>query len=195
MRRFIPIVCSVFLAGAATVLAASGPGTKNVTLNIRGTSTTSDPTAKCTVGFSDQCPSGECACFQISGPSATGNVKGISLSNFFVTQDFGVDLADEQSPTAGEPRQRCNPIYASVDVASAQFNGTLNILGVICKHFVGISASNPGGSHDKNIFSGAWGISSSPAPSPPTAGGGLLSGTVVQSSQALSLKLSGPVSQ
>jgi hypothetical protein len=181
--------------GAASVFAASGPSTKNVTLNFKGTGTLSDPNAACTVGFSANCPSGTCQCVEVTGATATGNVKSLTVSDFFVTVDTGTDLADASAPDMSEPNQKCNPIFGSVTISNSDFDATLNIAAVSCKHFVGISNKNPSGTHDKDIIGGGWGIAASPAPSPGASGGGLLTGTVVQSSQAVALKLSGPVSR
>jgi hypothetical protein len=195
MRRFVPVVCAILFVGAASVFAASGPSTKNVTLNFKGTGTVVNPTAQCTTGFSNVCPSGTCQCVEVTGATVTGNVKALTVSDFFVTIDTGTNLADAPSPDMSEPNQKCNPIFGSVTVSNSEFDATLNIAGVSCKHFVGISSKNPSGTHDKDILGGGWGISASPAPSPGASGGGLLTGTVTQSSQAVAIKMSGQVSR
>lgn len=68
---------------------------------------------------------------------------------------------------------------------------TLNFLGVACKHVTGITTKNPGGTHNKDLLSGGWGISDTPASTKPESGWGTFTGSVIKSTSALSLTLTG----
>ena len=205
MKGFLAITCAMLLAVAATA-SATTVGTKPVSAGIRGVAEPAasnfvDTNGQCNVTpWVDVCAVGPCSCDEVTGLKVTGNSGDGPLvaSDFFVTVDEGINPATEPTVNGG-PDPKCTPMYGVVTLTSTK-NGqtqTLNLIGTTCKHVVAISANNPGGKHDKDVVSGGWGISSTPAPPSPhdESGWGTFTGTVVQSTDVVSLKLSGMVSK
>jgi hypothetical protein len=202
------LFCAAMLACALTAGAVTqGPLTKAVTGTITGIGTPDtvdvDPTnGQCNFDtWVDQCPSGNdnCSCIQVSSPKATGSLGagGTVISDFFISIDNGSNPASEPPPNGIGPSPSCALYFAVMTLTSTSGQSTtINSMGTSCKVVTGFSARNQNGTHDKDTLSGAWGISSDPAPSPTDASGwGTSTGTVIQSTQALTLHLSGDVTK
>ncbi len=207
MPRFLAMICAGLLVCVAPAFAtSSGPSTHTRTLNVRGIGQqapagdvdASNGNACNASDWVDNCPSGDCQCIEFTG--VTGSVSGIkgpvTISDFFVTSDQGVNPATE--PAVGDsPSPSCNLFLGVLTVItnSGSQSRTINLIGTTCKHVIGVSARNPTGTHDKDLISGGWGISDQPAPNPDTSGWGELVGQLIHSTNALSLKLTGTVTQ
>lgn len=190
------------LAGFTTAHAASsGPATKPVSAVIKGIGVSApssdvDPTTgACNVSsWVDVCPSGKCSCAEVSPVTIHASGKGAAtVLGFFVTIDKDVNPATEPAPTGSNgPNPTCNPLRGVVAVqAGGSSTFAINLLGVSCKHVIGISARNPQGKHDKDLISGGWGISADPTPSPDMSGWGTMTGSIIQTTSALTLNLAG----
>ncbi len=192
---------AILLCASVALAKGSGPSTKTVKLTVKGTGA-SAPDAN--VGADGQCintgdpwldsyacsGTGECSCNVLTSPTVSGS--GLkSVANFFVTTDQGINPATEPTVDAG-PNPECNPslgIFTVTDKSSDLT--TVNFLGVSCKHVTGTTGSNPGGTHDKDLLSGGWGISATPAPTKPISGWGTFTGTGNHATNAVSITLSG----
>lgn len=190
------------LAGFTTAHAASsGPATKPVSAVIKGIGVSApssdvDPTTgACNVSsWVDVCPSGKCSCSEVSPATIHASGKGAAtVLGFFVTIDNDVNPATEPAPTGSNgPNPTCNPLRGVVAVqAGGSSTFAINLLGVSCKHVIGISARNPQGKHDKDLISGGWGISADPTPSPDMSGWGTMTGSIIQTTSGLTLNLAG----
>jgi hypothetical protein len=199
-------VCAMMVGFALVASAANGPATKPVTGGVKGiASQVTNPADLGTSGecnfdaWVDVCPAGSCTCVQVPSPKATGGlaVGGNTISNFFVTIDNGIDPATEPPPNSIGPNPKCGLFFGALTLTSKSGESkTINLMGTSCKHVIGITTSNQSGTHDKDILSGGWGVSNSPAPTPNDASGwGTLVGTVIQSSNALSINLTGDLTQ
>jgi len=197
---------AVLFAGVALAHGSgSGSGTKAVKLTIKGTGA-SAPGGN--VGADGQCINtldpwldsyvcsgpGECSCNVLTSPTLSGS--GLkSVANFFVTTDQGINPATAPTVDSG-PNPECNPSLGIFTVSDGSGDSTtLNFLGVDCKHVTGISKNNPSGTHDKDLMSGGWGISSTPAPTNTISGWGTFTGTTIKATNAVSVTLSGWVTQ
>ena len=207
MPRFLGMICAGLLVCVAPAFAASsGPTTHTSTVNIKGTGQPA-PAGDVDAGngnacnanaWVDNCPSGNCQCIEITGVKVSGSVdKGpATISNFFVTTDEGINPATE--PAVGDgPNPKCDLFLgvATVTSASSGKTKTINLIGTSCKHVIGVSAKNPSGTHDKDLISGGWGISDDPPPSPDASGWGTLVGQVIQKTGAVSMKVTGMITQ
>jgi len=216
MYRFgSAVFVAVFLFAGSAFAASnpditSGPKTSTRTLNVTGIGAAAGGGfvdnangGACNVDpWVDQCSStapGTCSCIEITVSKASGSMeKGTqTVSNLFITADENVNPATEPTVTPG-PDPKCSLFRGILTdtVSSTSETKTLNLLGVSCKKVIGISASNPQGNHVGDTIVGGWGISSSPSdPTPPASGWGTLSGSDVKTTGAVSLKLSGLVTQ
>lgn len=203
MKRFGAVVCGVVLLFAGTALAA-GPTTHTRTLNITGMGapagggSVDGATGACNVDpWVDHCSGTNCTCLEITMPKASGSMdKGAqTVTNFFVTADDNVNPATEPTPGGTGPNPRCSSFLGILTDTSSGESKTLNLLGVSCKKVIGISSSNPSGNHVGDTLVGGWGISGTPTPSPDASGWGTLTGSDIKSANAVSLKLSGLVTE
>jgi hypothetical protein len=126
--------------------------------------------------------------------------KGVqTVSNFFVTSDQDVNPATEPPPPPGTgPNPKCNVSRGILTDTSSAEAKTLNLISVSCKKVIAISSGNPSGNHvgdTGDTIVGGWGISSSTIPSPDASGWGTLSGSEVKSTNAVSIKISGLVTE
>jgi hypothetical protein len=80
-------------------------------------------TGECTTGYSDQCPSGNCECFTITGAKVAGGL-GKGAADVFATLDLGDALADAP-PT-------CTPVYGETLVTLKGQTETVNFQGAFC---------------------------------------------------------------
>jgi hypothetical protein len=203
MYRYLTLF-SLLLLVCADLAIAAPISTHTRTLNINGTSASPAPTAvnsttgACNVSpWVDHCTGTNCSCIQVIPSSAGGSMdKGAqTVSDFFVTTDDDVNPA--QNAPIGEVDGKCAPFFAVLTdtVASTGETKTLNLIGTSCKKITGISNKNPSGNHVGDSLNGAWGIASSPAPTPAASGWGTLTGTTTKSSNGVSIKLTGAVTQ
>lgn len=207
MKRLSGLCMGVLLAFASAGIAgasSSGPGTKPVAANIFGTGQAA-PSGNvdasngnaCFVTnhpWVDQCPSGTCECVTLGSPRIS-NSK-LTVSSVFFTIDKGTNPAT-QSAVGGGPNPSCNLVLGIADIAAKDGSSseTLNFLGTTCKHVIAITSTNPQGKHDKDILSGGWGISATPASSPTQSGWGTFAGVVNNQNQAVTLHLQGWISK
>jgi hypothetical protein len=202
MYKPLPVcVTAIFLCAGVAFAAgsSSGPTTKSRTLVLNGTATTAGPsdtdptTGACNFSsWVDQCSGTNCSCYDATSVKVSGSaLKGGSVQDFFVTVDNDINPATET--VDGGPTPSCNPLLGVVVVSDKNGNSsTVNLMGVTCKHVIGISKNNSTGNHDKDLLSGGWGIDSSDLPS---SGWGTFTGTRNHTTNALSLKLSGWITQ
>jgi hypothetical protein len=149
----------------------------------------------------DQCPSGvsTCTCLTIASPKAGGALAsdGGTISDLFITIENAINPASEPPPNGIGPIPVCNGflgVFTLTDKTGQ--TETFNFAGSSCKHVIGISSKNQSGTHDKDILLGGWGVSNDPAPSPHDGSGwGEFTGTVLQSTQLMSLKLNGDITK
>ena len=80
------------------------------------------------------------------------------------------------------------------DTSSAEAK-TLNLFGITCKKVIGVSIKNPSGNQIGDTIVGGWGISATPAPDPDASGWGTLTGSDTKSTNAVSIKISGLVTE
>jgi hypothetical protein len=206
MNRLALSIYAAVLCFAGTASAA-GPSTHTRTLNLSGTlmlASASDVDngngSACNVDpWVDVCSSatpGTCLCGEVTVSKASGSMdKGTqTVTNFFVTIDFGINPATEPA-VGGGPNPKCNPFRAILTDTSSTEAKTLNAFGVTCHKVTGISSSNPHGTHVGDTLSGGWGISATPAPNPLAAGWGTLTGADNNTTGATSVKLSGLVTE
>jgi len=197
----------LLLALASPGIAAAtstGPNTKPVAVNIFGTGQAAAPANvdtsngnACLVDqnhpWVDECPSENCECVELSSPKASNGQ--LSVSHVFFTIDKGVNPAT-QPAVGGGPNPGCNLVLGTMDLADNSGNTeTVNFLGTTCRHVIAITGTNPQGNHDKDILSGGWGISDSPAPNPAESGWGTFAGSVNAKNQAVTLHLQGWISK
>ncbi len=181
---------SAGIAGASS----SGPGTKPVAVNISGTgagsSSADGTTGACNYNnWVDECTgAANCECFTLTSPKIS-NSK-LTVSNIFFTMDKGANPAT-QSAVNGGPKPECQLVLGTADVTGNGYSITLNFLGTSCRHVIAITSTNPQGDHDKDILSGGWGISDTPASSPTQSGWGTFAGMSVSKTAAVSLRLQG----
>lgn len=202
MYRSLLVSLTAILLCASVVLAkSSGSGTQAVKLTLKGTGA-SAPVGN--TGADGQCIGtgdpwldsyacsgpGNCSCNVLTSPTVSGS--GLkTVADFFVTSDKGINPATEPAVGSG-PNPNCNPSLGIFTVTDKSGDlTTLNFLGVSCKHVTGISSRNPSGTHDKDLLSGGWGISDTPAPTKPISGWGTFTGTVNNTTNAISITLSG----
>jgi hypothetical protein len=192
----------LLLAGSAL---AAGPTTHTRTLAIAGSAATAsggnvDTSGACNVDpWVDQCSQASgCECVEITVSKASASMdKGTqTVTNFFVTTDQNINAATEPTVSPG-PDQKCTPFRGILtDTASSTGESkTLNLLGTSCRKITGITSSNPQGVHAGDVLVGGWGISNSTAPNPDASGSGTFTGSDVKSSGAVSIKLSGLVTE
>jgi hypothetical protein len=209
MHRLTIVFCAVLLTGS--VAAASGPLTHTRTLNIKATVTalvSPDPDVNAVTGacnvtpWVDQCSvSNNCRCAEVTVSTAAGSMdKGTqTITNFFVTTDKGnsVDPVDGNAPLVGGLEGRCGPIHGVLTdkVSSTGETKTLNLFGTSCRVITGISSANPSGTKVGDILNGAWAIDGASPPSPPASGWGSFSGSSTNQTGAVSLKISGLVTE
>ncbi len=198
---------AILLCASVALAKSSGPSTQTVKLTIKGTAASAPvgntgPDGQCTNtgdpwldDYTGTCSvPGNCSCGMLSSPTVSGsNLK--SVANFFITGDDGINPATEPQVDSG-PNPNCNPFLGIFTVTDKSGDlTTINFLGVSCKHVTGTTSSNPGGTHDKDTLSGGWGISATPAPTNPVSGWGTFTGATIKSTQAVTLTLSGWVTQ
>jgi hypothetical protein len=200
MRKSLAMFLAVTFGFAGAAMAASsGPSTHARNFVISGSGTAAAPADVDTTGacnaspWVDQCSGTSCSCVTLTGSKVSGSgSKGVSLTEFFVTIDPDINPASEGT-VGGGPNPKCNPIRGEVAVMdSSSDSTTVDFLGVTCKHVIKVSSKNPGGSHDKDTLLGGWGIAASTVP---MSGWGTFVGTVNQSNNAVSLKMSGWVTK
>jgi hypothetical protein len=122
-----------------------------------------------------------------------------TITNFFVTTDKGddVDPVDGNAPLVGGLEGRCGPIRGVLTdtVSSSGETKTLNISGTSCRVFSAVTSANPAGNKVGDTFNGAWAIEGTSPPSPPASGWGSFSGNSKNSTGAVSVKISGLVTE
>jgi hypothetical protein len=209
MHKLAIVLCAVLLPFSVSVATASGTVTHTRTLNIAGTGNdlhSPDPKVNAVTGacnltpWLDQCSvSNNCRCTEIAVSKASGSMdKGTqAITNFFVTTDKGdsVDPVDGNAPLVGGLEGRCGPIHGVLTDTSAAETKTVNIFGTSCRVINAISSANPSGNKVGNMFNGAWAIDGASPPSPPASGWGSFSGSSTNSSGAVSVKISGLVTE
>ncbi len=204
---------AVFSFGIAVMLASgalaksSGPGTKAVKLTLKGTGGSAPggnvaPDGQCyNTGdlwlddYTGTCSgAGNCSCSMLGSPKVSGgNLK--TVTNVFVTDDEGINPATEGA-VGGGPAPECHPVLGIFTVTETGSDlVTANFFGVSCKHVIGVSSNNPSGTYDKDLISGGRGVSGTPAPTKATSGWGTFTGTVDKATNAVSLSLSGWITQ
>jgi hypothetical protein len=207
---FATLVGTFLLAGTALAASAPdvnppGPTTHTRTLNLKGIGGPADSgfvdgaTGACNVDpWVDVCSGAHCSCEEIAVSNASGGMeKGKqTVTNVFVTVDNDVNPATEPPPGGNGPGPRCNPFVGILTDTSVTETKTLNLFGVSCKKVNAISKNNPSGYHVSDTIVGGWGIAGAPnAPSPDASGWGTLSGTENHTTNAVSIKISGLVTQ
>jgi len=199
MYRFgSAVIVAMFLfAGSAW---ASGPKTSTRTLNITGVGAAAAPAdvdsanGACNVDpWVDQCsvPTGStCSCYEVAVSKASGSMdKGAqTVTNFFITEDPNINPATEPTVDSG-PDPKCNPFRVILTDTSSTETKTLNAIGVTCKKV------NSSLAHVSDTIVGGWGISSTPTPSPDASGWGTVSGSVTKSTSAVSVAITGLVTE
>ncbi len=191
---------------SAALAKSSGPATKAVKVTIKGIGGGSVPGGD--VGGDGQCintgdpwldnyacsGAGNCSCSVLGSPKVSGgNLK--TVTNIFVTDDEGINPATEGAVGSG-PAPECHPFLGIFTVTETGSDlVTANFFGVSCKHVIGVSSNHPGGTNDKDLMSGGWGVSGTPAPTKATSGWGTFTGTVDKATNAVSLSLSGWITQ
>jgi hypothetical protein len=205
MYRFgSAVIAALFFFAGSALATVSGPKTTTRTLNVTGVGASGSPvnalTGACNIDpWVDQCsvPTGStCTCVEITMPKASGNMdKGNqTVTNFFVTEDPNVNPATEPAVGSG-PNPKCSPFRAILTDTSSAEAKTLNLIGVSCKKVIAISNTNPSGTHVSDTIVGGWGISNSTIPSPDASGWGTVSGSVTKSTSAISIKITGQVTE
>ncbi len=199
---------AMLFAGVA-LAHGSGSGTKSVKVTLKGTGGGSAGGGN--TGTDGQCINtgdswlddytcsgpGNCTCGVLASPTVSGGngLKGATVTNFFVTGDQGINPATAPTVPPG-PDPQCNPFLGFFTITDSSANSTtINFLGVSCNHVTKVSSKNPSGSNDKDLMSGGWGISDTPVPTNPTSGWGTFTGTVNHATNAVSLTLSGWLTQ
>jgi hypothetical protein len=206
MNRFGGVICAAALLFAGTALAA-GPSTHTRTLNITGVLMPAAPGdvdnangGACNVDpWVDKCSSttpGTCQCGEIVVSKAAGSMdKGKqTVSNFFITIDQDINPATEPAVGSG-PTPRCEGFLGILTDSSSTEAKTLNLFGISCKKVIGVSIKNPSGNHVSDTIVGGWGISATPVPAPDASGWGTLTGSDTKSTNAVSIKISGLVTE
>jgi hypothetical protein len=203
----LSFVIAVIFAGVA-IAKSSGPSTKAVKITIKGTGGGSAPGGNVSPdgqcfntgdpwldNYTGTCSTpGNCSCSVLSSPKVSGG-KLKTVTNFFVTGDDGINPATESAVGNG-PQPQCSPFLGIFTVTETGSDlTTVNFFGVSCKHVTGISKNNPSGTHDKDLMSGGWGVSGNPTPTIPTSGWGTFTGTTIKATNAVSISLSGWVTQ
>jgi hypothetical protein len=202
MYRFGYLVIAATFLIAGSALASeidakppAGPVTSNRTLNITGVEAIVDPGSACAGdSWISQC-SGTCSCAEITVSKASGSMdKGIqSVSNFFITIEDEINPATEPAVPPG-PTPACHPFLAELTDTSSTQSKTLNLVGVLCRK-VAITKKNPSGTQVGQTITGGWGISNNPVPSPDASGWGTMTGSTIDSTKAVSIKISGLVTE
>jgi len=207
MRKLTSLACAVILS--ASVANAGSPTTRNRTLNIKGTSTSimaPDPSVDGATGacnFSawvDQCSGVNCLCDEVTVSSASGSMdKGTqSVMNMFITSDKDIDPCGMTGCGLVHGLEgSCHPIRGVLTdtVSSTGETKTINLMGMSCRVFDAITPQNPGGNKIGRTFTGAWAINDDIPPSPAASGWGLFSAFSSNSTGAMSVKISGLVTE
>ncbi|GEM_PF-1701794 len=186
---------AILLCAGVALANGSGPATKTVEIKLKGTgggSTAGQCTSSGDSWLDDYtCPSGNCSCSEITNPTISGS-KLKSVSNFFVTNDTGINPATEPAVGTG-PTPKCDLLLGTFTATDSSGKvATINFLGVSCNKVTGLTKNNPSGNDNQTLLSGGWGISDTPAPTPtPISGWGTFTGTSNKNTNAVSMKLSG----
>jgi hypothetical protein len=193
--------------GIAVLLAgvAAGGGTVAVKVTLKGnaavasggnTGTNGQCTATGDPWLDDYaCSSGNCACHEITATASGTGLKGATVTNFFVTDDKGINAATEGAVGSG-PNPDSNLLLGIVTITDKSGDSlTINFLGVDSKHVIGFSSRNPGGNTDKNLFFGGWGVSATPSATVATSGWGTFTGTDSKTTNKVSFLLNGWMTQ
>jgi len=152
----------IIISGSATITGSGG----------------STSPGECTSGYSHQCPSGACECFEITG----AKVKGTLLGGDSGTGDADVTLDDGDALSTSPPL--CSPAYG---VAVLHLTGrlpgteTINFQGTFCL---------PASPNGKGSAGGAWEIFSSTINA---SGLGTASGQGIVDGTSVNLTLKGSI--
>ena len=113
-----------------------------------------------------------------------------TVTNFFITEDPNINPATEPAVDSG-PDPKCNPFRVILTDTSSTQTKTLNAIGVTCKKV------NSSLMHVSDTIVGGWGIAdiSGSDPLPLASGWGTLSGSTNHSTNALSLAITGLVTE
>lgn len=189
-RRAVVVITVVILVGAAWARAqeADVVSTRIESGTISGTFSTpvSGPcTPSPATGYTAICPSKNCFCITMNAAKVRGSLagKGVAVVNFTIDGDSGT------SPITGST---CQPAFGQADLTTTVGKGvnetvkveSINLLTALCDSKNGRSPAT---------LTGGWGIAASPAPSPAASGWGTVEGT--QTSNKITLKLKGTVSE
>jgi hypothetical protein len=200
---------AVLFAGVALAHGSGGPGTKSVKLVIKGTGSTAPggktaPDGQCfntgdpwVDDYTGTCSvPGNCSCTEVTATVSGNSLKGGTVTNFFVTDDKGIDPVTVTPVSPGPTNPSCHLNLGTFTATnSSSQSTTLNFVGVTCEILNGVSSHNPSGTETAETMSGGWGVSSTPAPTKTTSGWGTFTGTVNDNTHAASLKLSGWITQ
>ena len=174
----------------------SGPATKAIKIAVKGTSTSVSATLRCS-GTGDSwvddyscSSSGNCSCNEVTPATISGSDLK-TVTNFFVTADVGFNPATA-TPVSPGPSPQCDLFLGAFAITDGSGDtATVNFGGVSCEKLTGFSSKNPSGTEDQETLSGGWGISGTPPPSKALSGWGTFTGTHSDTSNEVSLKLSG----
>src|SRR3984893_16967786 len=162
---------SVYLLAPAPADAASKTSTQTATI----TATASAPTnGQCTEGYANQCTNlGSCSCVAITNGVAKGSLigKGTGTANLQITSDDGAKTAANDA---------CAPLFIDGTLTNGSFHVDLAILLVEC----------PTKTTGVKNLTGGYSVESA---SNLETGGGTITGSFNKNTQAVSLKLTGPI--
>jgi hypothetical protein len=150
MRRIVVVAA---IAGLLSIASGVHAQTVSVTFS---TSTN----VACTVGFAQNCPSGNCTC-QVYIGSATGGSVGKGSATLSITLDNGFEVPS--SPTGGV----CVPIYGDLSMNGTKDVEDDNLIGTFCDQAkqnlpqpimggYGISTSNTGKTGNNGTYTGNY---------------------------------------
>jgi len=194
----VSVTAILLCAGVALAHGSgSGPATKAVKIAVKGTSTSVSATLACTTSGNSWVDDyvcsepGNCSCKEVTPATISGSDLK-TVSNFFVTTDVGFNPATA-TPVSPGPTPQCDLFRGSFLITdSSGDTATVNFGGVSCEKLTGFSSKNPSGTEDQEMLSGGWGISDTPVPpSKALSGWGTFTGTHSDTSNEVSLKLSG----
>jgi hypothetical protein len=216
MRKSLPLLfVAIFLVAGTAFAKSSGQSTKSGTLVISGTLAVDtgdeDANGACSIsslsstildlgveGCSATGP-GTCYCWTLTNPKVGGSgLKGATVTDLFGTSFTSYNPATapvvDDGPTPG-----CTPYVAVIVITDKSGDSTTaNVMGVSCRHVIGVSNKNPKGTHDQDSQLGGWGIDSATVP---TSGWGTFTGTIKHSKTnpkiegATSFKLKGWITE
>ena len=166
------VAVGVTAATSHGMRAAPGRTTKIRTVILSGT--VSAPSAGACAGFANKCPMGSCTCVQIANAKLSGSAFRPGTAVVMITIDGG-----DATTSPG-----CSPIFATASLApKSSLTATLNIIGTICEPTTaGILEPISGGFSIATATNGATGF-------------GTMTGSKKTTTGAVSLNLSGPVTE